>query len=123
MLQPTELDRGRPDGAAVDAQGYYWSALYEGGRIIRVAPDGVIVETYPLPARCPTMCAFGGTDLRTLYVTTARHGRPEDELRAMPESGGLFAMRVTVPGLPEPHYMQRGSSAAAAQFSPGDKAC
>lgn len=123
VLQPTELDRGRPDGAAIDAEGYYWSALYEGGRVIRVAPNGTIVETYPLPAKCPTMCAFGGADLRTLYVTTARHGRPDDELRAMPQSGGLFAMRVTVPGLPEPRYPSRRAPAGAIHFSLGDNAC
>ncbi len=98
----SETERGRPDGAAVDAEGYYWSALYEGSRVIRVSPQGEIVEEYPLAARCPTMCAFGGDDLRTLYVTSARHGRSAEELGALPESGGLFAMRVTVPGLVEP---------------------
>jgi sugar lactone lactonase YvrE len=101
-LAPTADDRGRPDGAAVDAEGYYWSALFEGERVIRVSPDGRIVAEYPLPARCPTMCAFGGDDLRTLFVTTARHGRDENELDALPLSGGLFAMDVPVPGLVEP---------------------
>ncbi|WP_432262401.1 SMP-30/gluconolactonase/LRE family protein [Cupriavidus sp. TMH.W2] len=106
-LSPSAEDRGRPDGAAVDAEGHYWSALYEGGRVIRVAPDGRIVAEFPLPARCPTMCAFGGPGLRTLYVTTARHGRPATELEALPESGGLFALRVPVPGLPEPRSLLR----------------
>ncbi|MBN6738839.1 SMP-30/gluconolactonase/LRE family protein [Burkholderia multivorans] len=101
-LVPTVDDRGRPDGAAVDSEGYYWSALFEGGRVIRVSPDGRVVAEYPLPARCPTMCAFGGDDLRTLYVTTARHGRPASELDALPLSGGVFAMDVDVPGLVEP---------------------
>ena len=50
------------------------------------------------------MCAFGGPDLRTLYVTSARqHGEP-DELARLPHSGGIFSMRVDIPGLPEPHF-------------------
>jgi sugar lactone lactonase YvrE len=53
---------------------------------------------------CPTMCAFGGADLRTLYVTSATNQRPAEELARLPQSGGIFAMRVAVPGLPEPRY-------------------
>lgn len=99
------VGHGRPDGAAVDVEGYYWSALYEGGRVVRLSPAGEIVAEYPVPARCPTMCAFGGPDLRTLYVTSARHGRPLDELEAYPESGNLFALRVAVAGQGEPHFI------------------
>jgi sugar lactone lactonase YvrE len=95
---------GRPDGAAVDAEGYYWIALYRGGRIARISPGGDEVASYPIPAMCPTMCAFGGANLRTLYVTTARQERGEDELRRLPHSGGIFAMSVEVPGLPEPAF-------------------
>ncbi|MDJ1160213.1 SMP-30/gluconolactonase/LRE family protein [Chelatococcus sp. SYSU_G07232] len=104
-LTPTESDRGRPDGAAVDAEGHYWVALYEGGRVQRYAPDGRLVGEYPVPARCPTMVAFGGEDLRTLYVTSARDGRPAEELERLPFSGGLFAMRVDTPGRPEPLFV------------------
>jgi sugar lactone lactonase YvrE len=100
-LEPTESDRGRPDGAAVDAEGCYWTALFEGGRIQRYAPDGRLLAEYPVPARCPTMVAFGGPDLKTLYVTSARAGRPQVELAALPHSGSLFSMPVDVPGLPE----------------------
>lgn len=101
QLAPTETDRGRPDGAAVDAEGCYWTALFEGGRIRRYAPDGSLLAEYPVPARCPTMVAFGGPDRKTIFVTSARHGRSEEELAALPHSGGLFSMRVDVPGLPE----------------------
>jgi sugar lactone lactonase YvrE len=100
-LTPTETDRGRPDGAAVDAEGCYWTALFEGGRIRRYAPDGSLLAEYPVPARCPTMVAFGGPDRKTLFVTSARHERPEEELAATPYSGSLFSMPVDVPGLPE----------------------
>ncbi|HEX9301599.1 MAG TPA: SMP-30/gluconolactonase/LRE family protein, partial [Casimicrobiaceae bacterium] len=54
-----------------------------------------------IPAFCPTICAFGGPDLRTLYVTTARQMRPDDELARLPQSGGIFALRVGVPGIAE----------------------
>lgn len=103
-LEPTDTDRGRPDGAAVDAEGCYWTALFEGGRIHRYAPDGSLLAQYPVPARCPTMVAFGGPDLKTLFVTSARDGRPAEELAALPHSGSLFSMRVDVPGLPEPTF-------------------
>jgi sugar lactone lactonase YvrE len=91
---------GRPDGAAVDAQGHYWVAMFEGGRLLRISPAGEIVADIPVPARCPTMPCFGGADLRTLYLTTARHKRPQGELAAYPHSGCVLAARVEVPGLP-----------------------
>jgi sugar lactone lactonase YvrE len=94
----------RPDGGAVDSEGCYWSAFYRGGKIVRLSPRGELLEEYAVPALCPTMCAFGGADLRTLYVTTARQARPADELEQFPQSGGLFAMRVDVPGLAEPLF-------------------
>jgi sugar lactone lactonase YvrE len=103
-LEPTETDRGRPDGAAVDAEGCYWTALFEGGRIRRYAPDGRLLAEYPIPARCPTMVAFGGPDLKTLYVTSARTGRSQEELTALPHSGSVFSMPVDVPGLPEYYF-------------------
>lgn len=100
-LEPTDDDKGRPDGGAVDSEGCYWTALYEGGRVQRYSPEGALLAEYETPARCPTMPAFGGADLRTLYVTSARGGRSEEELARYPQSGGVFAMRVDVPGLPE----------------------
>jgi sugar lactone lactonase YvrE len=91
---------GRPDGACVDAQGNYWVAMFEGQRLLQIAPSGAQLAQFPLPARCPTMPCFGGDDLRTLYVTTARHERPPAELQALPQSGCVLSMRVEVPGLP-----------------------
>lgn len=91
---------GRPDGAAVDAEGAYWVAMFEGQRLLRLAPDGSLLEEWPLPVRCPTMPCFGGPDLRTLYVTTSRQGRPEAELASQPLAGCVLSRRVEVPGLP-----------------------
>jgi sugar lactone lactonase YvrE len=91
---------GRSDGAAVDVQGNYYAAMYEGAQLCKFAPDGTLLQAWPTPAQCPTMPCFGGEDLRTLYLTTARHGRSAAELQAMPESGCVFSMRVETPGLP-----------------------
>ncbi len=91
---------GRPDGGAVDSEGCYWAACFEGQRLARFAPDGTLLQAVPLPVRCPTMPCFGGDDLRTLYVTTSREKRPEAELAAQPWAGMVLQCRVDVPGLP-----------------------
>ena len=91
---------GRPDGAAVDAEGHYWVAMFEGGRLLRIAPSGQVVAEFEVPARCPTMPCFGGPDLRTLYLTTGRHKRPAGELQSLPHSGCVLQARVPVAGLP-----------------------
>lgn len=91
---------GRPDGAAVDSEGSYWCAMYEGGRLLKFAPSGQLLAEIPVPACCPTMPCFGDDDLKTLYVTTARQKRSPEELRALPQSGCVLAMRVDVAGLP-----------------------
>jgi sugar lactone lactonase YvrE len=94
----------RPDGCTVDSEGCYWSAFYRGGKVVRIAPDGRLLAEYPVPAMCPTMCALGGPDLRTLFVTSARQQRSDEELAELPQSGGIFAMRVDVPGVAEPSF-------------------
>jgi sugar lactone lactonase YvrE len=96
-IEPTATDRGRPDGAAVDVEGCYWSSLYEGSRVRRYDPDGKVMADYPVPALNTTMPAFGGPDRKTLFVTTARDkkGGP---------GGGLYAMAVEVAGLANPLF-------------------
>ena len=91
---------GRPDGAAVDTQGCYWVAMFEGARVLRVSPQGQVLQELPLPVRCPTMPCFGGADLKTLYITTGRENRPAEELAREPLAGCVLHLRVEVPGLP-----------------------
>lgn len=98
--EPLSSYGGRPDGAAVDASGAYWVAMFEGARLLRFAPDGELLQTLALPVRCPTMPTFGGADLRTLFITTAREKRPADELAREPWAGAVLTLRVDVPGLP-----------------------
>ncbi|MEZ5650081.1 MAG: SMP-30/gluconolactonase/LRE family protein [Burkholderiaceae bacterium] len=90
---------GRPDGACLDVDGGYWVAMYEGGRIVRLDEQGRVTDSVSVPVRCPTMVAFGGPDLRTMYVTSARHGRPEAELRSQPLAGALWRAPAPVAGL------------------------
>lgn len=95
---------GTFDGATVDAQGYVWSALVFGGRILRFAPDGRLDRVVPFPVRNLTSVMFGGPDLDVLYVTTMGRpmwGIPQKER----EKGGLFAVTgLGVKGLPEPRF-------------------
>lgn len=96
---------GRPDGAAVDSEGGYWCAMFEGGRILRLSPRGEILREIKLPVRCPTMMAFGDADLRTLYITSARLNRSAEELEEFPLSGCVIALRMDVPGQLEAAYI------------------
>lgn len=95
-LDPSAADRARPDGAAVDVEGCYWTALYEGGRVHRYDPDGRLMSAHRLPARKVTMPAFGGPELKTLFVTTAADGEAE--------GGGLYAFETEVAGLAIPPF-------------------
>jgi sugar lactone lactonase YvrE len=97
---------GRPDGAAVDSAGAYWCAMFEGGRILRLSPSGEVLREISLPLRCPTMVAFGGADLHTLYITSARHNRPAAELAQYPLSGCVLALQIEVAGRAEAAYIR-----------------
>jgi sugar lactone lactonase YvrE len=99
LARPTE-EIGRPDGAAVDVEGYYWSSGISAGVLNRWAPDGSLDRSIPLPVSNPTCPCFGGPDLRTIYVTSLRHDLPADVLTAKPASGGIVALQVDVAGVP-----------------------
>lgn len=95
---------GRPDGSAVDAVGCLWNCEYAGGRVVRYTPDGVIDQVVTVPVDNPTCCAFGGPDLRTLYVTSARQRLAPEQLERQPLAGSVFAFRTSISGLPEAHF-------------------
>jgi len=97
--------RGAPDGATVDANGCYWTALFRGGAVGQFDPDGKPMRRIDLPVSNPTMCAFGGPDLDFLYVTSASRFLDETQLRAQPLAGSVFAIYgLGVRGLPEPKF-------------------
>jgi sugar lactone lactonase YvrE len=91
---------GLPDGGTVDAEGYLWNARFGGGGVARFRPDGSLDRFVPLPAQKITCCAFGGPDLRMLFVTSATENLTEEEKAAQPMAGRLMAFEPGVPGRP-----------------------
>ena len=93
---------GRPDGAAVDAEGCYWICGNDAGQVHRFTPEGKLDRSLTLPVKKPTMCAFGGPNLDTLFVTSIR---PTGiDLTDQPLAGGVFALDPGTYGLPEPLF-------------------
>jgi len=91
-------NEGLPDGMTVDAEGYVWSAQWDGSALIRIAPDGNEVHRIPFPAKKVSSVVFGGKDYRDAYVTTANvRGRDEEG----PGAGALFRVNLGVQGRPE----------------------
>jgi sugar lactone lactonase YvrE len=101
---PDDPGRGTPDGAIVDAEGGVWTAEFRGSRITRFAPDGTTDRMISLPVSRPTCPMFGGPDLRTLYVTSAKIMLSPEELAGEPLAGALFALDVGMAGLPEAEF-------------------
>lgn len=95
---------GRPDGACVDEAGCYWIACVMGGMVLRVTPTGAIDRRILVSADKPTMPAFGGPGLSTLFITTIGGGGSHQVDPSQPEAGGLFALEPGVSGLPEPRF-------------------
>lgn len=91
----------RPDGATVDAAGNYWVAFYGAAKVVQFSTAGDRLREMHLPVKAPTMPCFGGPDMKTLFITTARQKHTDDELKKMPLAGGIFSVRVDVPGLLE----------------------
>ncbi|MDQ3246512.1 MAG: SMP-30/gluconolactonase/LRE family protein, partial [Pseudomonadota bacterium] len=95
-------DEGHPDGPTVDSEGHVWISLYAGWEARRYAPSGELVDRVRLPVANITKIAFGGSDLRTAYVTTARQLLSPEAIAKQPQIGDLFEFRVEVPGMPCP---------------------
>lgn len=98
-----------PDGLTVDIDDGVWVALWDGGAVHRYTSDGRLDCEVQVPGGFVTSCAFGGADLSTLYITTARTGMSADELRRMPSAGGLFAADVETTGCGYTAFGSRGS--------------
>lgn len=96
---------GLPDGMTIDEEGMIWVAHWGGSRVTRWNPaSGRMIGAIDVPARQTTSCAFGGKDLDTLYITSAREGLSEEELQRYPYSGGLFGIKPGVRGTPSARY-------------------
>ncbi|GAA5231827.1 CBU_1789 family Dot/Icm type IV secretion system effector [Verticiella sediminum] len=97
-------DPGVPDGSAMDADGCLWNANYGNGRIVRYTPGGKVDRIVALPVTQPTCCSFGGPDLDTLYITTARQKLTAEQLAPQPLAGGVFALKTGVKGIAVPGF-------------------
>lgn len=93
---------GHPDGPTIDREGCVWIALYAGWEARRYSPEGGLLQTVRFPVANITKLAFGGSDLRTAYATTARQLLSPDEIAKQPLIGSLFEFGVDVPGAPCP---------------------
>jgi sugar lactone lactonase YvrE len=99
VARPDEA-MGRPDGAATDMEGYYWSAGISAGVLNRWSPDGRLERKIEMPCAAPTMPCFGGPDMKTIFVTSLTGHLAPEKLAAKPLSGGVFALEVDAPGVP-----------------------
>ena len=96
---------GLPDGATVDAEGFYWIALAQGGKILRLDPKGRLDQTIDMPIPTPTCVTFGGDHYETLYVTSQKAFLSEEMLQKYPENGDIFAINgLGIKGMPEPRF-------------------
>jgi sugar lactone lactonase YvrE len=95
---PEDPSEGRPDGMTVDAEGYVWSARWDGGCLVRYTPDGREERRIRFPAKKVSSVTFGGPDYRDIYVTTAGG---DDKATNGPGAGGLYRLRLGIQGVPE----------------------
>nr|WP_255714120.1 SMP-30/gluconolactonase/LRE family protein [Pelagibacterium xiamenense] len=94
----------RPDGACVDVDGCLWTAFFAGGKIVRYTPEGAIDRKIALPVTNPTCLCFGGSDFKTLYITTSRKFLSAQQLAAEPLAGSVLAIEGAGQGLPENRF-------------------
>jgi sugar lactone lactonase YvrE len=91
---------GRPDGAAIDVDGCYWTCANDAGQLHRFTPAGRLDRSIALPFAKPSMCSFGGSGMRTMLVTSISAGAPEGDSLA----GALFTLDPGVAGVPEQRF-------------------
>ena len=104
LFAAIEKDGGYPDGPVTDAEGCIWTGMFAGWGVRRYAPDGKLLQTVKMPVANVTKVAFGGDDLRDVYVTTAWKGLDDAARKDQPLAGGLFHFRSPVPGLKQNAY-------------------
>jgi sugar lactone lactonase YvrE len=93
---------GHPDGPTIDSEGYVWISLYAGWEARRYSPASELIERVRFPVANITKIAFGGSDLKTAYATTARQMLSPEDIARQPQIGDLFEFAVDVPGIPCP---------------------
>ena len=107
IFYETSKEQGRPDGATVDSDGYYWTACFMGGRILRISPDGKLDKTILMPVRDVTMVTFGGDNLNIIFVTSSKEILKKNEIKKYPLSGSLFSIETEYTGLKASEYEEK----------------
>ncbi|MBC5991291.1 SMP-30/gluconolactonase/LRE family protein [Pontibacter cellulosilyticus] len=98
-------EEGSPDGMTLDSDGNLWIALHGGGGVAKYNPKtGEQLQKVKVPTDNTTSCGFGGKNLDTLYITTAKEWQSEEKLKTYPKSGGLFSVKPGVRGVPANFY-------------------
>ncbi|MGI9284703.1 MAG: SMP-30/gluconolactonase/LRE family protein [Pseudomonadales bacterium] len=99
----TEADSW-PDGSTIDVEGYLWNAQWGGSQVVRYSPTGEVDLVLPVPASQPTCVAFGGANLSTLFVTSAKQGLGEQAVTQQPDAGNVFVYATGTKGLVESEF-------------------
>lgn len=102
----TAEERGRPDGLALDVEGNLWVCQFNGGCLLQYDRHGVLLQTLRVPVPRPTSCCFGGPDMRTLFITTAKFAMSPDELAQYPAAGDIYSIRLPVAGVPRHRFKE-----------------
>ncbi len=118
VFADTSSIAGIPDGLRVDAAGDVWCAFWDGAQLIRFTTDGAVAETVPLPVPRPTSLAFGGPDLRTMFITTATTGLTEQQRADWPLSGSVLCRAADTPGRAPNHFRPTARLHPAEEVTP-----
>lgn len=100
LFARTPAELGRPDGIALDREGGLWVCQFNGACLLYYNSHGELSANIPMPVPRPTSCCFGGKDLETLFITTARFAMTPSELARYPDAGDLYALRPRIAGIP-----------------------
>ena len=102
----TPPDLGRPDGLAMDTEGGIWVCQFNGGCLLRYDRHGELTRTIEMPVPRPTSCCFGGADMRTLFITSAKFGMSPAEQADFPAAGNIYSIRLPIPGVPRHRFKE-----------------
>lgn len=103
-LISTREEDGVPDGLVIDREGCLWSARWDGWKVVRYSPQGEVIQEIPLPVKRPTSCTFGGSNLSTLFITSASIDLSSEQKEKQPLAGDLFWIETDTMGLEEHFY-------------------
>lgn len=106
VFAQTPAELGRPDGLALDVEGNLWVCQFNGSCVLQYDRHGVLLQALPMPVPRPTSCCFGGPDMRTLYITTAKFGMSAAEQADYPAAGNIYSIRLPVPGRPRHRFKE-----------------